>query len=262
MKYVPSRNVIHFLIWGTFTILSNIGVSWSKFFKPIQRAAAVSATKKYFTPSDSNLQKTFSRYGATTKASLELSGIVECSYKHHKDIFKTAQCYSTVTIKYSATFICDVLTIDKGPSYITKPLCFAYGTLTSQSFKSNLHNTNENTNEIEVTAIAAAIRALEHWLPKYLNSHLYIPFDFTFYITTSLEALLSYLHEKFSKETTPSIDTKLGNASSQRLQCTNEPFKVMSNFTSDKPNNTCLPLFQEIIGYNASCDYNKCYLGE
>lgn len=78
---INNKNFIHWGLWGGFLVLSNIPTWWSSFFKPAQRAATVSSTKDLFTPSDPETKKIISKYGINTKASLEMSAIVECGYK-------------------------------------------------------------------------------------------------------------------------------------------------------------------------------------
>ncbi len=188
-----NRHTVHYFLWQSFTILSSTAYWWSISFKPLQRAASVAATKDLFTPQDEQYKKIFSKYGINTKLSLELSSIVECLYKD-TDQATTQICINTATIKYSTVLLCEIATFGTAPSYLTKPSCFALGTLTSNLYKASFKNESLQFSDFAFTAISTITRVSEHFVPKYLAEY-GIPFDFSFYITTFCEGALSLLYK-------------------------------------------------------------------
>ena len=188
--------------------MSNIKTWWSPSLKPIQRAAAVSATKDLFTPSDnSKYKQIFKKLGFTTKASLQLSGIVECLYSKSPDTRHVMSCIKFVIIKYNTAFVCDNMAVNLAPLYVIKPLCFAYGSLSSALIKAKEQNRDLSHNDFVNIIISTSVRELEHWSPHYLEK-CGITIDYSFYVTTLIESMASILYNKNQlriKNTTPQI---------------------------------------------------------
>lgn len=103
--------------------------------------------------------------------------------------------FTTATIKYSNTFLCEVATFGTAPSYVAKPICFAFGTLTSNLYKASFKNDSLQFSDYVFTSISTAARVSEYFLPKYLADY-GVPFDFSFYITTLLEGALSLFYQQ------------------------------------------------------------------
>lgn len=187
------RHTVHYFLWQCFTILSSSTYWWSIFFKPLQRAASVSATKELFAPREEHTKQLFSKYGVSTKLSLELGSVVECLYKK-TDTTTTNICITTATIKYSTTLLCEVASFGTAPSYVTKPTCFAFGTLISNAYKASFKNETLEFSDFAFTSISTITRVSEHFLPKHLAEY-GVPFDFSFYITTFFEGALSTVYK-------------------------------------------------------------------
>lgn len=251
------RHTIHYFLWQGFTILSSTAYWWSISFKPLQRAASVAATKDLFTPTDENYNKIFSKYSINTKLSLELGSIIECIYKD-TDATTTQICVNTATVKYSIVLLCEVASFGTAPSYITKPSCFALGTLTSNLYKASFKNESLQFSDFVFTSIATAARVSEHFLPKYLAEY-GVPFDFSFYITTFFEGAFSLLYKQL-KSDYECNDRLVENSNLPHTDLENKTFTDRSVCIADP-----LPKTAEIEPYIQKPDYttsnnNTCNL--